>query len=221
MVTAIAQLVDDVLRTAKEMGDAPQLAERELIRLALSFANAVSWHKIQSTGRFLLAGRAGVVWVFPNMTQTPAPADFQATYGEAHQRFRAGLRAITDGRVNRDFVQWVERDASRVVLVPSFELGHGALEVKHQHLPQDLDAGLSYVLALLLDKTRPYRKALRCCRFVDCGQFFLPEPTPTGRVQRTYCSRQHMQAAHAQDAARRVRKYRERKRAAKAARKPK
>lgn len=226
MVTReVARLVEQALQAARGMDLAPLLSEHELVRFALSFANATAWHEIQRTAPFLLAGRSSVVYVFTHRTtrdaSDPPPEGFDATHGDAHRRFRADLRALTKGQIGQEFIRRVERDASRVVLVPSFKLARGTLEVKHQHLPQDLGAGLAYVLALLLDKSRPFRDALCCCRFADCGKFFLAERTPTGRARRIYCSREHMEAAHAQDAARRVRAYRERKRKAKTARKPK
>jgi len=217
-------LVAEALQGAKAMDLAPLLSERELVDLALHFASASAWHEITRWAPFLVSGRPSVVAVFSDRTRYPSdspPEDFDATHGDAHRRFRGDLEAIAAGKVDQRLVKRIEQTASRVVLVPSFALSRDALEVKHQHLPEDLEAALAYVTALLLDSSRPFRDALCRCRLDICGKFFLSESAETGRARRVYCSQEHMREAHERGAVLRMRKFRERKRAAKSARKPK
>jgi hypothetical protein len=75
-----------------------------------------------------------------------------------------------------------------------------------------------YLVALLLDSSRPYGRDLCQCKLEGCGNYFLVYRPPTGRPRRDYCSPQHMEEAQHRTLSARVMKSR---RKATAARRPK
>lgn len=61
---------------------------------------------------------------------------------------------------------------------------------------------------LLMDPARAFGSKLCQCQLSTCGAFFLEKKPATGRPQRRYCDPDHMQLAHDQNAASRMRQRR-------------
>jgi hypothetical protein len=61
---------------------------------------------------------------------------------------------------------------------------------------------------LIEDTERPFGKKLCQCQLKSCGRFFLEVKPPTGRPQRRYCCPEHLKAAHAQNAPKRMQRIR-------------
>jgi hypothetical protein len=65
-----------------------------------------------------------------------------------------------------------------------------------------------YLVALLLDSSRPYGRDLCRCKLEGCGNYFLVHRPPTGRPRRDYCSLEHMEEAQRRTLSARVTKSR-------------
>lgn len=197
----------------------PPLEEEELARSGVEFAN--------------LATVRGVLALIGGM-QLPAGADVEPKYRGVVERaladeystertqLIADLAAIVGGTDTAEIAKRSVAAASRMVLVPHYELDDGQLRVTHRYLAESLSARLAYITLLLLDQSRPYRGRLCRCRLETCGNFFWERRSVEGgQPGRAYCRHEHMQEAQKALMLERVRKYRKNKAAKRQVRKPK
>jgi hypothetical protein len=193
----------------------PGLTERALIDNALEFANSGDLEAFRAvSGPYELMS---------------LPKQF---YEEVRSAVRMGLTNIIKARKDNrdapaDAAKW--RELRTRVLLAADE-GGGQHLIFLDALPRapggragkpdfEPTAPFAYVLLLLLDAEKPYRRKLCQCNLRDCGKFFfakLPK-NGTGRPQTEYCpDSNHRELAHRATAPERVRHSRERrKRAAK------
>lgn len=101
------------------------------------------------------------------------------------------------------------------MLIPHAEIEEREVSVKHQIIPENLEAALSYTLLLLLDSSKDYGRNLSRCRLPKCRRFFFILRPKTGRARKKYCTTDHMNEAHKAKGPERVRKSRAKKRAKK------
>lgn len=88
-------------------------------------------------------------------------------------------------------------------------------------LARDVRAGIDHAFCLLCDDSRPWGRMLCRCQLSTCEKFFFEYKQKTGRPRRVYCSDKCMKCANDTDAAERAARWRQEKKDAKKARKPK
>jgi hypothetical protein len=179
------------------------LKEREAVRAALKFANTGNLRAmaVLVSGMPLPSGAlADADW------QTRADADSAQRFGAERAELQADLANIIDGRVSSDDVARLERDAVRLIKVPS-ERGDG-----DHYVPESPRAMLAHVVQVIRNPRNPYARDLYRCQLASCGHpFFLAsDKSPqTGKPRTKFCSKEHMLDAHAAGSTARVRASRE------------
>jgi hypothetical protein len=183
------------------------LTELQLVDRALKFANSGSFKShLNFRGQLQTEFEA-------DGADQPPPVYVQAD----RLRLKDGLRAIVEGRASERAQTWrTIADGILPIENTTDSRRYHYLEVVHYDAGTEATGLFALVLLWLQDPNRPYRKILSQCQYCNCGNFFLVKPPKRqGKPLRRYCKPEHMQAAHKAGAVERVRRSRERTRAAK------
>jgi hypothetical protein len=132
-------------------------------------------------------------------------AALQARYRLVYRKFLARL-LCDPSAISREFS---DKGLMSKLPIDTYLLdrGDGLSIVHHYHLNTFFDV-TQIGTAYLLDRTRDYTRKLCQCQLRSCGKFFFEVQPPTGRPQRKYCCKGHMEEAHAQNAGKRMKKFR-------------
>jgi hypothetical protein len=183
------------------------LSESQVVDQALEFANTG-----QPSSVMALLG--GVVppdsaFLAPSTESLFVKAGRRGQHISVQAAFRVHLHAVADRRISTELRKFVAERSFSILLIPQL-IGSDGKQIVLRLLPRDLRASLAYVLRVLLDEARPYGRQLCFCRLPECDKFFREQPPKrgTGRPRRNYCCDKHMQLAHDQGAASRLREWR-------------
>jgi hypothetical protein len=188
------------------------MSERELVREAIRFANADA----DGEDRWRFLGLSlGAKVPFKKFKRVRDRTTLKPAYQPEQDAFRLSLAEIVRGDELSEPKRIAEA-ASHMLLIPRVIFEGRELQLKHQYVPENLEAALSYVLLLLVDPSKEYGRALSQCHLDRCGKFFFIVWPKTGRPRTKYCSNSHMEEVHQATALQRVRKSRAKKRSSKA-----
>ena len=189
--------------------DCQLLTEGEYVNLALGFA---SLHLPAEAGiaHGIHAELVTGVRVPDRLSGLSAPDGAPEALRTIQTRFVERLETIRAGgrRAVLALAGDLHSAGNRIVMRPSFVVGSGTVKVSYRCYPADFEAGLGFVLMLLLDASRPFQGNLCRCRFTDCQRYFLAVKPHTGRPRREYCSTEHLAAARSAASADRMRESR-------------
>ena len=115
--------------------------------------------------------------------------------------------AVMRGLRDRDF-------SAKMLFAPiaTFSTEQG-LQLEQRPMFLDVRAALDYILALLLDRSRPYYGRVHRCALASCNVFFISAQDGPGTARYRYCCEEHQKAADRLLSAERVRRMRQRRRA--------
>lgn len=188
---AIEKAVETILGLAAD-AEAPTIAERDLVRRVIEFANTGRPLDLPGARVATHGGRSFIV-----LTED---------LGARQTELQRDLGAIVSGELAAPAIARLRKQAGRQVLVPSFDYKGGAVKVSHRHLTADLGATVSYVL-LRVQSDERLRNDVKWCRLPGCGRFFLAseqitDPSAPGRRRYRYCTPEHMNEAQTSGAER-------------------
>jgi hypothetical protein len=201
------------------------LSEQEIAEATLAFANGATL-KLLGKDTFFKGRRVDdeiLKGFFARRTASrdKAPSDHKGKVTtDEFQKYAAGfheaIRENIRGDISRSLLDpsavarsIVERDDTAFLHVnPIVHATARGLQLTYHHRFASFIDLVVFGLILLVDESRPFREKLCECHLQSCRLFFFEIKPPTGRPQRRYCSEEHLKAAHAQNAPRRMRKIR-------------
>lgn len=221
MVTTPQELVSEVLALAQSGSDT-SVSRRDLLKLAIDFANTgnltgalLHVPGLKLPRSLMEASHKHKLTVMLNVGGDPEQL-------KALKQFRADLAAAaaagSDDLLTKPVAKRLMKDAARMVLVPRYELkAAGNVEKSFHYLPESIEAVLAYTVLTLREKE--FKSDFARCQLESCGKFFFKSDSVEGpgRHRTSYCCAEHMNLQHRSKVAERVKKHRENKAKAEAA----
>jgi len=212
MVTNTRELISDLLILA-EASTGLAVSERELLESAIDFANlpTLTGALLQVPGlklprKLIEESRAR------GLTVALGVKDPELL--KLREQFREDLAAIIEAGAESLPARTATRlmqDAARMVLVPKYTFENRRMRTRYHYLPADLKAVLAYVILILRDESKRFKREFARCQLKRCGKFFfIADAVTQGRQRKSYCCADHMLEQHRSTSAIRVRMHRER-----------
>jgi hypothetical protein len=142
--------------------------------------------------------------------------DWWSSVAEDRHIFRWALELIAKSpkAARAELTPAFEDAIKRICVIPKLQWDGEKTLLTHYLAASRSDAIWYYVLMLLMDERKGFRRLLRTCRYSECGRFFLSSAT-----SRSYCSTVHQLLGEKEKNAERQKRLRDRQKAK--ARKPK